>query len=393
MKMTEEDFWGFIETHSKDDCIKLRLKYSGDSDKLKAIEQIELSRKTPEKFIDRDGQSVRPKLLYSTVSVEQSTSAPISRFHASIAQGCMTVLDMTMGMGMDAYAFCSINNADVTAIEMNRGLYETSCKNFSSLDRLKIINADSIEWLRSSDRYFDCIFIDPARRDSAGKKVYDIHDCTPDVTMILPLIMSHAPLAMIKLSPMLDITATIRTLHGVSELYVVEERGECRELLAVVREGCAQETTIIIKSDYPEFRFSLQEEAESDSTYGLPSKGDMLYEPSPAAMKAAPFKLLGRRFNLRKVAPNSHLYYGSSPAKGFPGKGYEIMEIIPYSSSWLKRFRRQWPNVSVATRNFPETAESLKAKLRVNESSKFRLMATTATGGEKVLFLLKHPGD
>lgn len=390
MKMTDEKFWRFVEEHALDDCAKLRLKYNRDPEIIKAIEQIELRKKSPDKFIGTDGRSVRPRFLYSSVSVEQSTSAAIANFHASVASECRSVLDMTMGIGMDAMAFCS-NGAEVVAIEMNRDLCETSRMNYQEVGGLNIINGDSVEWLKSTERTFDCIFIDPARRDASGCRVCNIHDCSPDVIEILPLVMAHTSMLMVKLSPMLDISATIRDLPGIRELYVVEERGECRELLAVIRKESCDDVTIVARNGCNELRFTQKEESAAVIEYGIPVKGNFFYEPSPSVMKAGPFKLLGQRFGLKKIAPNSHLYFGYEPEPEFPGKCYEIEEVLPYSSSVLKRFCRKWPKVSVAVRNFPDTADRLRSRLKVKESSELRLMATTAYDGEKMLFLLKHP--
>ena len=390
MNINGDHFWEFIENHFDDDTSKLRLKFHGDSEAIKAIEQIELCHKCPEKFVDADGLSLRPQTLHSAVAVEQSTSASIARFHASLVNDCSRVLDMTMGMGIDAQAFASLAGCQVTAIEKDTALFATSLANYSHLANLEVINDDSIEWLRRTDRNFDCVFIDPARRDSLGKRVVNIRDCTPDVIENLDLILAHSPRLIIKLSPMLDVTATLKDLPGTKSLYVVEDRGDCREILVEVERGFDREAEIKVVKGQVAFSFKPSEESAAKAVFGFPSAGQWLYEPWASTMKAGPFKLLCDRFGTAAIAANSHLYFSDSLILDFPGRHYEIVEVLPYQSSVLKRFARQWPEASVAVRNFPLTADKLKAKLRLKESNALRLIATTTADNQKILILSRR---
>lgn len=392
MEFTEQEFDRFIETHASDDTARLRMKYHGNRGYTEAINQIELRRKSPEKFIVNGNESVRPRLLHSALAIEQSTSATVARYHASLIKHGCNLLDMTMGMGIDATTFATVAGCHVTAIERQTELYETSRRNFSSIGNLTIINADSVEWLNESDQIFDVIFIDPARRDNAGKRVFNIHDCTPDIDKIMPLVLKHTDKVMIKLSPMLDVTATLRDIPLATEIHIVEERGDCRELLVVIDKSHTEEAGIVISDGSERFRFKRTEELSADVRFGNPRCGDFLYEPSPAAMKAGPFRLLSERFGVTALAPNSHLYFSSTPVAGFPGKEYTVEEILPYSSSVLKRFSNRFPRVSVAVRNFPESADKLRSRLKVKESDTMRLVATTSADSGKMLLLLKHSG-
>lgn len=51
----------------------------------------------------------------------------------------------------------------------------------------------------------DCLFLDPARRDSQGGKTVAIADCEPDVQKLEPLLVEKGRTVVVKLSPMLDI--------------------------------------------------------------------------------------------------------------------------------------------------------------------------------------------
>ena len=91
-------------------------------------------------------------------------------------------------------------------------------------------HADASEYLSEVDSV-DLIFIDPARRDSHGGKTVSIADCTPNLIDLQKEFKAKSKSALIKLSPMLDITQAIRDLDDVVAVYVVSVRNECKEIL------------------------------------------------------------------------------------------------------------------------------------------------------------------
>ncbi len=381
------DFDSFIKENFNADTLKLRLRYSNNPDIIKAIEQIELRRKAGDKFRVRE-LDFTPNVIYGAVSVEQSTSAAVAMFHVSLAPTAKKVLDMTMGIGIDAVAFSKINNAEIVGIELNSELAEISSLNYASIPNFKVINADSVQWIKNCNEKFDLIFIDPARRAVDGSRVYNVHDCTPDVTLLIDEIFSHAPRCMVKLSPMLDISATIKDLPCAKSIYIIEEKGECREILVDMLNGFDGETEIIAVNGASRFSFFKSEEFQAVPLYGVPSKGDILYEPWPSIMKVAPFRILSQKFGCKALGANTHLYFSGSIVDEFPGKRYRVDEVLPYQSSIIKRFSRLYGEASVSVRNFPDTAEKVKAKLKVKESALRRVIATTTDSGDKLLLLL-----
>ena len=72
-----------------------------------------------------------------------------------------------------------------------------------------------------------CCFVDPARRDTAGRKTVAIEDCEPDLSILQEAIRRKAAFSLIKLSPMLDIRTALRTLAHVAEVHAVSVQGEC----------------------------------------------------------------------------------------------------------------------------------------------------------------------
>lgn len=402
MELFDNEFKEWVEEHVHDNVTALRLRHASASSEIKeAVSQIEYRQKAADKFLKcrQPGGSAEtaecsfaPQWFPSALSVEQASSATVACFHAAVVAPLRSLLDMTMGLGVDAAAIASLDGAKVTAIERDSRLCLFAKENYRNIANMEIINADSVEWLRSTDRVFDWIFIDPARRDGIGRRVYNIHDCTPDVAEILPLMLTHARDVLVKLSPMLDISATIADLRHVRKIYIVEERGEVRELLAHISrdvESDCDTTEIEAVSVDWKFSFTRAQEAAAAERYAEPAAGEYLYEPAPAVMKAAPFKLLCDKFDISALHPNTHLYVSPRKIDGFPGKRYRIEAVIPYGSKYIKRFAKEYPAASVSVRNFPCTAAALRAKLKVKESDAVKVAGVTLKGGGQVLLVMR----
>ena len=389
------ELFDFISANISADPMRLRLRHHGAQEPPwmpLALNHLEALKKCGRKFGD-----LRPQLIGTPVSVEQASSGAVARLHGAIARriapDAKSFLDMTCGLGVD---FAAITDAlgpgcRATAVEMQPLLAEVAAYNFRTVGNAEIITADSVQWLATSEAHFDLVFIDPARRDSTGRRLYNIHDCAPDVAEILPLIAGHSRRLMVKLSPMLDVTQTLRDLP-CAELHVVDEGGECRELLAVIDFATPPAPTdrvpvTVHSGDTAPFTFTRAAEHAAKAAYAAPQAGMWLFEPSAAMMKAAPFALLCAREGLAKLAPNTHLYLASAPAGHLPGRWQEIEEVIDFTSSAARSFARRGMSADVAVRNFPLRAEQLAARLRTASGGAHRITGTTAADGSRMLII------
>lgn len=390
MSIYNDLFWTWVEQHRDKDTTRLRLgKKNNDPEWIDdAITQIENERRSIIKF-RHDKTWLIPRLMPLGISVEQATSARVAELHYKIsginANRQTRVLDMTCGLGVDASFLACDTTTHLTALDLNSKIAEIATYNFMKRPNIEVINGDSVEWLKSTDERFDLIFIDPARRNDSGGRVYNLHDCIPDVTSLLPLMLAKSPLVMVKMSPMLDLTQTLRDLPGTRELWVVAERGECRELLAVIDGDNTPEPKITIWNDGATFSFTMSEEATAQGKCAIPSAGAYLLEPSPATMKAAPFKLLCQRFNTSMIHPNTHLYTSTEQPHDFPGRIYKINDIIPYTSGNIRHIARKKLEADVATRNFMIGADALRARLGIKKNGDTRITGITAMDGKPYL--------
>ena len=102
-----------------------------------------------------------------SISQEQASSEITAEFKASIVSG--NVLDLTGGMGVDTAAFAK--RADkITYTEIQKELYDITHYNHDILGFNNIVHefGDGMEFFKKTNRFFDFIYLDPARRSNRG---------------------------------------------------------------------------------------------------------------------------------------------------------------------------------------------------------------------------------
>ena len=401
----------FISKHLKDDVNRLALaKFPDDIDREFVVRQIHarqvLNKKLPS-WAEND-ELIFPKKL----SLEQSSSELTALYKKSLLSDvdemariaicenqCQsvvmtkTLIDLTGGMGVDT-AFLFDNFDHAFYVEMQEELCEIARHNFKVLNKnITVVNDNAEHFLQNCDMV-DCIYLDPARRDEYGRKMVSLHDCSPDVVELHDLLMKKAKRILIKVSPMLDIEMIKKELKDISEIHVVAVRNECKEILIAMQTHKESVSSInIIATDLREkWNIVFTEDEEQNAQWTLADNiKKYLYEPGAACMKAGCFKLLSQRYALDKLHRNSHLYTSDELVPDFPGRIFEVIDVMPFDKKTKKEIslRCQQPKANVAVRNFPLSTEELKKNLGLHDGGEFYIFGTTMKGENKVIVLTK----
>lgn len=376
----DESTWQWIADNLTADTSRLRLRYRGDERMQLAITQIECRRRHASKLA---ATLQSPRFIFpDSLSGEQSTSDTLAEFHASLLKPGERVLDMTAGLCIDVI-HSARRAASVTAIEMKPDLAEAAALNTAALglDNVSVINADSVRWIEETDRCFDTVFIDPARRGENGRRLFALADCNPDVTALLPRLRQITRRVIIKSSPMLDVSRTIADLGNVSDIYLTGTPTECKELVAVVDFSLPADTEPAIHAvttGAASFSFRRSEEAAAVAPFSAPDTGMILHEPYPAVMKSGGYNTLAMRFNLAKLHPMTHLYTSAEVIPDSPTRQYEIIDVIPFNRKGMATVTSRWKAACVSVRNFILTAPELVRKLKIKEGGDIHLFGVTA---------------
>lgn len=377
-------FWKWVKMHINEnpDVLRLSKASTHEVDVSEAITQIECRCRFGKK-LSATLASFPDFYFPSTLAGEQCTSDLLADYHKRFVSHDDSLVDLTSGLGIDVTHLATVVQK-ATAVEHNHNLAAALSYNAKGLgiENIRVCEGDCRQLVKELNG--TVAFIDPARRAADGSRVFGLKDCEPDVTELCPALCHNFKRLIVKASPMLDIAQTIADLPGTTDIYALGTKTECKELVVLVDFEKDAVTTPVIHAvtigsdnEIEEFAFTRNEEAESIARIGSrrPTVGDLLYVPYPATMKAAPVKLLATRFNLEKFHANTHLYFGSENKKAgdFPGEIFEILDVLPWQSKVLKRFKSSYPNVMVSVRNFGMSAEALRAKLGVKEGGKERL--------------------
>ena len=326
------------------------------------------------------------------LSCEQCSSELTARYKASLLSPLALgegkeerLLDLTGGYGVDTY-FLSEQFIHTDYVEQNEELCRIAAHNFalsqkSKVERQKlsiaIHNTTAEDFLLSSpcgEAGWGLIFLDPARRDSHGSKVFRIEDCTPNVEELLPTLLAHSKRLLIKLSPMLDLTQAVTSLSQVNwDIHIVAIKNEVKEVL-LLSGGTGQITTIDLAQKDQAFVFTREEEQHCGLDIRDGKLANYLYEPNAAILKAGAYKLVAQRFGLYKLDVNTHLYTSRQFIENFPGRVWRITE------------KQNLKQANVLTRNYPLTPEQLKKKLHLRDGGTAFVIGCRVAGKPTLMY-------
>jgi 16S rRNA G966 N2-methylase RsmD len=328
-------------------------------------------------------------ILYPVqLSLEQSSSESTAKYKSSLCEG-NSLVDLTGGFGIDC-CFIAQRFKQVTYVERQADLCKLATHNFSVLNRkqIQVINSETEKYLLEMD-HADWIFVDPARRSSSGKKVVLLSDCEPNVSGLSKLLLEKASQVMIKLSPMMDITAAVLQLPKTSEVHIISVDNECKEVLLILKQST--ENRILIKTinisknnDNQTFEYYMEDELNNQCSHTA-YVGKYLYEPNASIMKSGAFNLIGIRFNLLKLHKNTHLYTSNELLLEFPGRIFEVEKKWGNSKNELKDLFEKAPKANICTRNYPITVDELRKKLKIKDGGYIYLFACTLNNEQKTI--------
>lgn len=375
-----------IEQYADSDvnALALKLRDSDNVDSKFVLRQIAgsqvMRRKMPQ-------WASNPDVQYPDhLPLEQCSSFFTANYKKEIGERLLTTFDksadLTGGFGVDFFVM-SENFSHAIYAERNTNLCDVVRHNFEVLHRsnAEFLNSDGVDFIKNTSEHFNLVFIDPARRNSAGKKTVRIEDCEPDILLFQDIMIKKADVVMIKLSPMIDIVDIVAKLHNVSGIHLVATANECKEVLVVLQNGYNSEPRIFTINDNQRYSFILSNERDCDINLYQSTNlsGKYLFEPNAAVMKSGSFKILTKDYNVSKLHVSSHLYIADHDIKDFPGRRFKIERAgQPKEFSGIGK-------ANLAVRNFPEKAEILKKKLKISDGGDIFLFATTLYNGSKVL--------
>ncbi|MDO6812367.1 class I SAM-dependent methyltransferase [Tenacibaculum soleae] len=309
------------------------------------------------------------------ISIEQTSSEITANYKSNLVSGD-AIIDITGGFGIDAFYFAK-KFKNVIHSEINDELSKIVAHNYQQLkvNNIQTVASDGLEFLKNTNQKFDCIYIDPSRRDDIKGKVFLLKDCLPNVPENIDFLFTKSANILIKNSPMLDITATINELKFVKEIHIIAVNNEVKELLFLLKKeykGTVNVNTVnLLKDKIQEFNFILKN--NSDLKYNSPQK--FIYEPNAAILKSGGFNQITKQYNVGKLHQHSHLYTSEEIIENFPGRIFKIDAVFSYNKKQLKK-ELAIDKANITTRNFPKTVAQIRKETKLKDGGNIYLFFT-----------------
>lgn len=330
------------------------------------------------------------------LSLEQCSSEETALYKQQLVkrllpEGRKNMADLTGGFGIDFSFLAQVfNKADY--VEHNQELCMIAQHNFPllGLKDFRVLLTKGESFIDEMGDY-SLIYLDPSRRDAIGRKMVALRDCSPDIEALQDKLLSHAPLVVVKLSPMLDIQDAIRRLPNVSEVHVVSVDGECKEVLVVLSREKEKERVTCHCINIARKTQTFITDTKKVEPIIAPCPERYLYEPNASILKAGVQDALCKAYNIKKLHPFSHLFTSSHFIEDFPGRAFVIEDYCGFGKKDQKRLLEGLSQGNLTIRNFPSTVAELRKRLKLREGGNHYLFATTLSDGSHALLRCRLP--
>lgn len=325
-------------------------------------------------FLIQDGIFFPPH-----VNLEQSSSEATAKYKATLFSG-ENFLDLTCGFAVDSF-WIRKNFKKVTLVEQNERLLSIVKHNWQvlSVQDVTFLNQDLHSFLSHNKEHYSLIYLDPARRDHRDKRKFLLEDLSPDILEIEDRLYEFTDQLGIKLSPWFDLSRLWQQLKFVAEVHIVAVKNDVKELVVICRKGFAGQPSIVavnLETEEPPFTTTFEEIKNAATEYAEPKK--FLYIPNNSLLKTGAFNLIGERFHLMKLHPNTHLYTSTIRIDNFPGRVLEVETIrareIPVNAQY-----------NIISKNHPLKPDEIGKKYKIRDGGEAYLIFTRDLKGKVIL--------
>lgn len=326
--------------------------------------------------------------IIPSLAFEQSSSEECAAHKNYRGKLC---IDLTCGLGVDSF-YLSKHFERVITLERDPALAHLARINFALLGvrNIEVVAMAAEEFLAdNSELRPDLIYSDPDRRDTAGRKMVCMEDCSPDVVGLMPMLLKMSGRVVVKCSPLFDVDRGFG-LFGVrnnTRVEVVSLRGECKEVIIdidtnrSVPQICATALGVGAVS-YP---------AQREKSVRMPHSKEYRYlvVPDVALLKARVavdyYTSAGA-----DIASDNGFVFSDTPLDEPFGKQFEIERIEHYTPKKLKKQLRSQgiTRLNILRREFVQPASVVAREIGVSEGGE-RYAAFTTIGGEPIVIFFR----
>lgn len=301
-------------------------------------------------------QAIVPTLAYEQSSSEEC--ALRKRLEGD------SVLDLTCGLGVDAYAL-SKRFRRVVTIERNAMVAAVARENFRRLgaDNIEVVCSSAEEYLASCTDHFDWCFSDPDRRGTRGEKLVRLEDCSPDVVTLMSTLQRVSERICIKCSPLFDVDEAFR-LFGNCAVECVSLGGEAKEVNIYI-DGSKQSQLMAVAVGIGDFSCSTEERSAAVWS-GVPSDLSRYRYITLPDVSLQHARMVAAAFAGKcDVWSNNGIALSEERPEGVLGRVFEVETIFEVDSAFKRVMKGR--KAEIYRRNFPLSNSEICRRFRCSE--------------------------
>lgn len=362
---------------SESNTLKLitSLRQAYDANQVRAgITQARLRQKAILKFGE-----VASQMLFTSSALEQASDPLVRRYRANYCQGA-SVLDVCCGIGTDAMAMAQVAES-VLGLDIDpiRVAIATHNATILGLTNLHFEMADVRDGIPDS---YDIIFYDPARRNSQGKRIYDVERYIPPLSLIQEWQSEHI---VVKLSPGVD-QDQLKTYSGGVEFVSVS--GDLKEAIFWCNAQWRGAKATLL-TDRGETHHWLRTHTP---TVPITEPRGWLVEPDAAIIRAGLVQDVAESLDGTMLDETIAYFCTSSQPQSVWVRSWEIVDWMPFNLKRLKAYIREHDigRLTIKKRGSPLTPEELLKKLKPRGEEP-RVLVLTRYQSQPIILICKEP--
>lgn len=297
--------------------------------------------------------------LFTDEALQQAAPPPVAAHRArrvagaALAAGLRAVHDLTCSVGADLVALAAADadrpvlGSDLDPVRLLMAAHNVASAGSNAM----LLRADA----RTVSRRGTLRYADPARRDSAGRRITSA-DTIPSVAELDAADPANPPV--LRLPPGID----YGTLARPGEIEIVSWRGAVREAVSWPEPFAAatRRATVLAGDGSIGEQFTDLDEPETDV---IPARR-FLIDPDPAIVRAHLVQQYAARHALGRL--DEHLAYLTGDAAPEGRRAFEILDSAPYSEKTVRGWVRRDAvgSLEIKQRGTPLNPDELRRRVK-----------------------------
>ncbi len=319
-------------------------------------------------------------------SYEQSSAEAIAVYKAGLIKG-ERLLDLSAGLGVDDWAF-SRSFTSVDAVDLDAELNKIVRKNYEKLGVTNITryDADAYDFVKTIKGRYDWIYMDADRRVE-GNRTYALADTEPNIMVLKNQLFSFTDHVLLKVSPMLDLSALVNELQTVRQMWVLALKNEVKEIL-IELSAEKNETIQVNAVDLDNIIHEYKGVFGTRSEQSFSDTGSYFYEPSLALIKAGLAAGYLQQNKISQVAVNSLYGVSETPVDNFFGRKFNVIHQGEFSKSKFSAYLKETNinKANIAKRNFKMEVDEIRKQFKVKDGGEEYFFFTENAAKGKIFF-------